>query len=79
MVDVRRAGNRQGEAVNFYLLGILRTIRDHGSYSLPPGVESIVISHDHRACFDGMTLTCYSKLLGAGIPIGFEQKRKSPR
>ena len=74
-IDVRKAGAKQGEAVNFYLQSVFKTAREEGSYSLPIGVQSIIILHTKGARFDANTLKWYGRLHSASFPLTFSSTK----
>jgi hypothetical protein len=71
-VDVRPFGERQPDAVDFYLHELIKKIEKEGLL-LAPG-ESIVVWCDRGTVFHYSTLEYYRKLWGARIAIKIKEK-----
>ena len=72
--DVRPFGNRQAEAVDYYLNDLIARL-ERGEFAWL-GAESIAVWCNQRTCFQFSTIESYRKLWRAGYPIKIEERRE---
>jgi hypothetical protein len=71
--DVRPFGDRQAEAVDYYIQNIIEKIESREP--LFTNAESIVVWCDRGTCFQFSTIESYRNLWRAGFPVKIEEKR----